>query len=266
MENLSIGLKEARKAHSLDESQWNLNNIRHHCDRACELLDSAEEKTPGAARAIRRGLSIIDERIKELQEKATELCKKTKGTPYEELGREINRQGQALPTRDSAGVEKGINNMFFQLSAICAKMPEEERGEACEYLKKAKEEQDIEDKIFLVNIVLSKITSQMIKGEEMNKDSKTFNLNARQINFINNEKSKIGTQKNELKIEKEENKPNRFDIFNNSSIAASITGLIVLIFMEYSDVSPVVYNKHFVSVFLAIISFAIIYILIPKKR
>jgi len=42
--------------------------------------------------------------------------------------------------------------MQITMSAICAKMPEEERGEARELLDKAGKEFYIEDKVNLINI------------------------------------------------------------------------------------------------------------------
>jgi len=40
-------------------------------------------------------------------------------------------------------------------------MPEEERGDACEFLKKANDEHYIEDKLSSINMVLSKIPIQI---------------------------------------------------------------------------------------------------------
>ena len=61
-------------------------------------------------------------------------------------------------------LDKAIGNMQIVLSAICTKMPEEEKGEACELLKQAKDELYVEDRINLTNMVLSKISTQMNIG------------------------------------------------------------------------------------------------------
>ncbi len=168
IENLYNALKETQKAMemSLEGRKCELNAYRRYCDRAAELLETTDKKAPRATRLIRRGLPIIDERIKgiisEIQEKSKTLCKQTKGTPLEDLGKEVNRHGQALlHIRDPIGLEKGISYMQITLSAICAKMPEEERGEACGLLKKVNEELYIEDKVYLINIILGKVSTQI---------------------------------------------------------------------------------------------------------
>ncbi len=168
MENLANALKEVQKVHDIDFNtvKCDLNAYRRYCERAAELLETTAEKAPGATKLIKKGLPIIDQKIKEIlteiQENAKALCKQTKDTPLEDLGKEVIRVSQAFPQiRNPIGLEKGVNNMQIALSAICAKMPEEERGEACELLKKAGDEPYIEDKLPLINMVLSKISSQI---------------------------------------------------------------------------------------------------------
>ncbi len=168
IENLANALKEAQKAYEkgLDGMKCDLNAYRRYCERATDILDSAEGKVPGATKLIRRGLPIIDQKIKEIltkiQENAKVLCKQTKDTPLEDLGKEVNRVSQTFPLiRDPIGLEKEFINLWTALSSICAKMPEEEREEACELLKKAGDEPYIEDKLPLINMVLSKISSQI---------------------------------------------------------------------------------------------------------
>ncbi|MCX9011981.1 MAG: HEAT repeat domain-containing protein [Candidatus Methanoperedens sp.] len=166
VENLANALKKAHKAMNFDEIKSDLNAYRHYCERAADILDETEDKAPGATKLIRRGLPIIDKRIRELiteiQENAKTLCKQIKDTPFENLGKEVIRVSQAFPQiRDPIGLEKGFINLWTALSTICAKMPEEERGEACELLKKASDEPYIEDKLPLISMVLSKISSQI---------------------------------------------------------------------------------------------------------
>lgn len=168
VENLANALREVHRAEemSLEGMKCDLNAYRRYCDRAEDLLDATEEKVPRATKLIRRGLPIIDQKIKEIlteiQENAKALCKQTKDTPLEDLGKEVNRAGQTFPQiRDPIGLEKGFINLWTALSSICAKMPEEERGEACELLKKAGDEPYIEDKLTLINMILSKISSQI---------------------------------------------------------------------------------------------------------
>ncbi|MFZ2411890.1 MAG: hypothetical protein WAW23_09995, partial [Candidatus Methanoperedens sp.] len=170
VENLANALKEVQEASDkgFNTMKCDLNAYRRYCERATDLLEITEEKAPGATRLIRRGLPIIDDRIKdniaEIQEKAEILCKQTKDTSLEDLGKEVYRQGKKFSIiRDPIGLEKGVNNLQIALSAICAKMPENERMEACELLKKVKDEPLVEDKLPLINMILSKFSSQMDK-------------------------------------------------------------------------------------------------------
>ncbi len=173
VENLGNALKEAQNLREMDfdAMKCDLNAYRRYCERATALLETTEEKAPGATRLIKKGLPIIDVRIKgilaEIQEKATAVCRQTKGTPLQTLGSKVNQIGKTfLQIKDPIGLEKSVGNMMVALSHICAELPERERGNACELLKKAKEEQYIEDKLDLINMVLSKISPQI---SDMNK-------------------------------------------------------------------------------------------------
>ncbi len=197
VENLGNALKEVKKARDLDAIKSDLNAYRRYCDRACELLDTTEEKAPGASRLIRKGLPIIDERIKgiisEIQEKAKALCTETRGTSFESLGKDLNNAGQNLiNVRDPIGLEKQVQNMLIVLKSICTSMPEEERGDACEFLKNAHDEHYIEDKLSSINMVLSKIPTHIRKAIVMTKIEIKNSTNT-QVTLGNGNIQKIGT-------------------------------------------------------------------------
>ena len=171
VENLANALSEAHKATDFGAMKSDLNAYRQYCDRAADLIGDAEEVAPGAARVLRRGLPIIGERIKEIireiQEKAEAVCRETQDTILEDLGKELNRQGDNLSTiRDSIGLEKKIDTLQFTLSKMCEKLPEDKRGLACEILEKAKNESFIDDRLDLINIVLGNMAAFIgdIKG------------------------------------------------------------------------------------------------------
>lgn len=168
IKNLADALAEIQNSQetNLKEIKYDLNAYRRYCDRAMDLLASTEDRVPGATRLIRRGLPIIDKRIKaivkEIQENAETLCKQTKGTPLEKLGKEVNGIGQDFSRiRDPIGLEKQVNIMEITLSKICDKMLEDEKEEACELLKIAEKELFVEDKLPLINNILSKVSSHM---------------------------------------------------------------------------------------------------------
>lgn len=115
-------------------------------------------------------LSEVADMLKGMSEKAAVVYRQTKGTPLEDLGTGIYCQGQnllkELKVRDLILFEKGLANLEFLLSAMCAEMPKEEGGrEACELLEKGKKEKYIDYKISLIDIVLGILLSHMSKKE-----------------------------------------------------------------------------------------------------
>ncbi|KAF5428623.1 hypothetical protein C5S39_10985, partial [Candidatus Methanophagaceae archaeon] len=141
IENLVDALTEAQRLReaNVDTIKSNLNVYRQYCDQAADLICTAEEKTPGAARVLRRGLPIIDERIKliigEIQEKASAACKQTQGTLLEELGEETSRYAQELPIQDPLALMMALNKMDGIARDWCEYIPADKRIYVCEQLK-----------------------------------------------------------------------------------------------------------------------------------
>ena len=142
VENLAKALSEAKSLQEtkLDAIQYNLNTYRQYCDRAADLIGAAEEGTPGAACVLRRGLPIIDNRIKEIireiQEKARAVCIETRGTSLEELGLATARSAQELPTQDPLALARSLGSMASSAGVLCELITtDDERIHACEQLK-----------------------------------------------------------------------------------------------------------------------------------
>jgi HEAT repeat protein len=85
IESLSNALKEVQKERDLDGIKTDLNTYMRYCDRACELLDTMEKKAPGASKLFRKGLPIIDKKIKEtlkqIEERTKQFCQDSRQTP-----------------------------------------------------------------------------------------------------------------------------------------------------------------------------------------
>jgi len=168
VENLANALKEVQNLGNMgfEAKKGELNFYRTYCDRAAERMRDTEETAPFAIMAIRKGLPILDrnlkELIKEIQKKTEVISDKTKGTQFEELGNELNQSSQFLSQiRDPIGFKTQVNVMQNILKAICSKFPEDQKGEACELLKMMYAESSIEDKIPLMNNILSKFSYQL---------------------------------------------------------------------------------------------------------
>lgn len=68
VENLENALEETRTVMEIDELRvrkwYRLNSYRRYFDRAAYLLDTTEEKAPVTTKLIRKGLPIIDNKIR----------------------------------------------------------------------------------------------------------------------------------------------------------------------------------------------------------
>jgi|GEM_PF-4255657 len=256
VEHLGNALKEAQKARDLNARITVLNECRRYLDRACELLDTTEENAPSASRLIRRGLPIIDKRIKviiaEIQEKAKALCKKTKGTKYESLGKEVVNVGESLlKVRDPIGLEKAVGNLEIAVSAMCKKMPEEEKGDSCELLKKANEEGFVEEKINLLNMAISQMSSQMNK----NKDSGNIEIHdSENVQVVVGEKNHPEIKVNNHIEKARRKKLNLLGIITDPATVAAFVGFLAI---EIGTVIYPIKYGHQISVAIALIVFFI---------
>jgi len=109
VENLANALTEAQKAGEtdFDTKKSDLNAYRQYCERAADLIGSAEEMAPGAALVLRRGGSIIDDRIKELLEevrKKAEIVCKTADRLESELGCKIEQHAATAGVTDNPAI------------------------------------------------------------------------------------------------------------------------------------------------------------------
>lgn len=260
VENLSNALKEAQNVSDFHDRKQGLKACRLCIDRAEKLLENAKDEAPAATMLIRRGLTIIDERIKaiivEIQEKAEALCKQVKDTEYKEIGQQVNNVGQELSkVIDATRLEKEVSRMLIPISAMCKKMPQEDRGEACEILKQINDEQNIEDKLPLISMFLSIISTQMNKKKEQSmgnieiKNSKGAQVNIGKDNY----QAQDSNSSNKKYLKK-----SLPDILNSSATVAAFIGFLAVEIGTYFY--PLSYN-HLISAVAATISFIIVALL-----
>ena len=138
VENLANALSEAHKATDFGAMKSDLNACRLYLDRAADLIGDASDGAPGAARVLRRGLPIIDDRIEEIlrevQEKARAVCRETQETPLEELGLATARSAQELPTQDPLALTMAFGSMASIARDWCEYLPTGKKLDACEQL------------------------------------------------------------------------------------------------------------------------------------
>ncbi|NJD54051.1 MAG: hypothetical protein FIB07_14430 [Candidatus Methanoperedens sp.] len=238
--NLKKAKKELQNEIVFNEIRNDLIKYRQYCERASNILDTVEKKLPIPAKIIKTGFKIDERIIDEIQRNTRILCKKTQNPDIRDLGKKVYLMSRnILQIRNYEGCEKSIDNLQYLLSEICKKIPKEEGEEACKLLNKIIEEPIIEDKIALINMVLSKI-SQVGKWNESEYKPKTLSDRIRYY------------------LEK----------INAPATIASFFGFIILEFLEIFDIYPIEYNKykHVISVTGAITVFIIVFIFTRKKK
>ncbi len=134
VENLANALSEVQKVTDFDAMKSDLNAYRQYCDRAVDLIGDASEGAPGAAQVLRRGLSIINERIREIPERAEALCRETWDTPLKELGLATSRYARELPTQYTLAMTMSLGEVAGFARDWCEYLPTDKKADVCEQL------------------------------------------------------------------------------------------------------------------------------------
>jgi len=173
VENLANALSEAQNVTDFDATKSDLKAYMQYCNRAADLIGDAAKDAPGAAGILRRGLPIIDERIKEIireiQEKAEAVCRETRGTgtPYEPLGIEVNNWARELSDRDYLQNERIASIISDNLGEFCNILPEGERKYLCKIVEDLRNESEPNNKLIYIGMALSYLLPS-IKSEIQN--------------------------------------------------------------------------------------------------
>jgi len=161
IENLANALKEVHdiRETDFDIMKRDLNAYRRYCDQAADLLDTTEEKAPGATKMIRMGLPIIGQRIKELldgiEKETTILCDAASGTEAEEFVnptckgvRELIKIGNPIE------LDKRIKGLIPNLRYLVKNLPERARDFGYDKIESLNNEEYLEDKLSLINEII----------------------------------------------------------------------------------------------------------------
>ena len=194
VENLGNALKEAQKMPDFSEVKADINAYRRYCDRACELLDTTEEKAPGASRLIRRGLPIIDKKIKgiltKIEENARNFCRESRQTQFKKVSAIAYDKVKGLGELTSPiEAETRLNRLSPLLRSMCRILPEESRGLICHQLDEI-EKADLSDKANIMGSALSSIAVAIMNLEKELEEQKKQadylkNLIIQQLDSIN---------------------------------------------------------------------------------
>ncbi|MDQ1251840.1 MAG: hypothetical protein QG646_951 [Euryarchaeota archaeon] len=147
VKNLSNALKEVQKLEDLDleAKKEELNFYRKYCDRAAELMRDTEEEAPFATATMRKGLPILDRKIKslleEIQEKAKNACWESQGTDNKEIAIAVNKEVQKWELCSQEEMTEKIEELLLVLESKIPNVPENE--EVLSQIKRMRTEKEI---------------------------------------------------------------------------------------------------------------------------
>lgn len=131
VENLARALEEVQdqKNIKLEVKREKLDFYRKYCEKAVELMIDTEEVAPSATQVMRKGLPILDRKLKslleEIQEKAKTACRESQGTYTEEIACAIKDKVQSIGVQDieSVSSEKLVEILEEVISVLDIKIP-----------------------------------------------------------------------------------------------------------------------------------------------
>jgi len=136
-----------------------LNFYRKYCENAAELMRDTEETAPFATAAMRRGLPLLDRKlkdiIKEIKEKAKTVCQEAKGTPAEYAACAVNDFAKKLKIGSPEYLVAQIENLVFLLKSYIPKI--EENNLILDRIDKILKEEDMVIQYTLLNSLIPQI-------------------------------------------------------------------------------------------------------------
>ena len=171
--NLSKALQEVR-AYSIDDillRRRDLKSYTKYCLHAAECLREARSKAPLASRVVdytlvEKSIPILDQKIKALfrdvEAKAGELCKSTKGTDLEAFGREVYESTRGLNKVESwIAADRYLEEIVPLLKAHFNRLPKEAQA----YLKILVDTQDTASLEQRFDALKSVLLASLVQGE-----------------------------------------------------------------------------------------------------
>ena len=130
VDNLAKALKEVQSLEnrSLEDNKEELSHYMEYCERAANLMSETEQISPYATEVLRKGLPILDRKLKslleEIQEKAKIACRESQGTDTQEIACAVSREIQKWEIGSQEEMTWYVENLIFTLEANVPKAPE----------------------------------------------------------------------------------------------------------------------------------------------
>ncbi|MDI9394420.1 MAG: HEAT repeat domain-containing protein [Euryarchaeota archaeon] len=204
VENLAGALRESQrlKDRPIQEIISDLNAYRWYCDKAGEYMAVAEDKASGAVKLLRRGNSMLEERIqstiREIQDLARQICQVTasKGPGAEEFCNQIKDSARSLSTEDFNETLKAISDLCSILMEKTVLLPEGEKDLVKSHLDDVAKTGPVPEKLDklknLINFYFSKMKNNKEIYEKLDEIHKEVNaLKESLLNRFNSSERKI---------------------------------------------------------------------------
>jgi HEAT repeat protein len=126
IKNLADALEEIKNLENLglEVKKDKLNLYRQYCERAEEFMRDTEETAPFAIGTMRKGLPILNSKLKWIQQNATFAYKESKGTDKEQLMFSICKEVHKWEISSSEEMRFKIDNIIFSLKSKIPYIPE----------------------------------------------------------------------------------------------------------------------------------------------
>ena len=155
VENLAEALREAQrlKDRPFYEISSELETYRWYCDEAAEHMAAAEDKASGAIKLMKTGNLFLEEKIQitiaEIQEKAKQICKITRGsgTEFETPGAELQEATRSLCADDLSRIQKVSSRIVWQLKKFCILLSARDKEKVCEIVEEIEYESEFPEKL-----------------------------------------------------------------------------------------------------------------------
>lgn len=171
VENLANALKEVQNLENLDleAKKGELDFYRKYCEQASELMRNTEETVPYATAVIRKGLPILDRKLKslleEIQEKAKTACQESQGTDTEEIACSVSREVQKWEIGSQEEMTWYVENLVLVLKSKIPHTPE--NREILERIELLKDEKNLTKQYSILPIIIGLIPTVNVIPEEV---------------------------------------------------------------------------------------------------
>ena len=158
IENLVNALKEIQNLENMDleTKKRKLDSYRKHCEKAAELMKKTEEKAPFATATMRKGLPILDRKLKslleEIQEKAKTACRESRGTDTEEIACTVSREVQKWEIGSQEEMTWNVENLIFALESSIPRVPANQH--IFDRIQQIREQKDIPKQYGMVSTLI----------------------------------------------------------------------------------------------------------------